>query len=209
MIQLLVPALLAAATPVVSLPLTPAQTEQVRCVAALAIVASEQQRGNRADIQPLAKRGAHFAGTVGEALTKDGARSRDQVKADILAEVAAFQKGAPKGEDLPRATVTKCIALMEKVDPPLPPPTFPQCAAMLALAYDDVHAREGLSKSAKDLATFGAVLDARAREVLRDDGKGQSESDAIIGTTREKLIADAKAGKEAPDIELCFEMARP
>jgi hypothetical protein len=213
MMMFLIPALLAAATPAA---LNSAQSEQVRCVAALAIVAHDQQSGGSdwANLPPLAKRGAHFSGTVGEVLMKTGGFTRDQVRGLIVEQVAQFQKAVGQqqiatGESLPRLTVTSCIALMDKVDPPAPPPTLPRCAAALALAYDDTHRREGLSKSAKDLATFAAVLDSRAREELRAGGKSEGEGDEVIGLAREALIADAKAGKEGPDIEQCFELAKP
>lgn len=196
--------------------LTPSQSEQVRCVAALAIVAHDQQSGGNdwLDLPPLAKRGAHFSGTVGEVLMKGSGRTRDQVRALIIDQVAGFQKSVDQqqiatGEALSRATVKSCIALMDKVDPPAPPPTLPRCAAALALAYDDTHRREGLSKSAKDLATFAAVLDSRAREELRANGKSEGEGDEAIGLAREALIADAKAGKDGPDMEQCFELAKP
>jgi hypothetical protein len=145
---------------------------------------------------------------------KASGRTREQVRGEIVSAVEGFQKAANEqqvatGERLSRATVTICLALMEKVDPPAPPPSLPQCAAALALAYDDTHRREGLSKSAKDLATFAAVLDSRARTELRAAGKSEGEGDEAIGLAREALIADAKVGRDGPDMEQCFELAKP
>ncbi len=192
-------------------PLTPAQSEQVRCVAALAIVAHQQQdpANNLGDIPPLQKRGAHFAGTVGTALIARGARTKEAVRDLFVAGVASFQKAK-----LPRETVTSCIALMNRVDPPAPPPTLTQCAAMMALAYDDVRLREGMGTDARSLATYAAVLDNRARTELRAAGKSDSESDVVIGLARETLKAKidlATSKGEEPDLDFdgCFAMAKP
>ena len=74
-------------------PLTPEQNERVRCVAALAIVANEQERGvgDWDSLPPLKSRGSHFAGVVGDTLTGEGGRTREAVRDAILAAVADFQ----------------------------------------------------------------------------------------------------------------------
>jgi hypothetical protein len=198
----------AATTPA---PLSPAQSEQVRCVAALAIVAHQQQdpANNLGDIPLLQKRGAHFAGTVGTALIAHGVRSKEAVRDLFVAGVASFQKAK-----LPRETVTSCIVLMDKVDPPAPPPSLPICAAMMALAYDDTKLREGMGADARSLATYAAVLDNRARTELRAAGKSDAESDVVIGLARESLkskIDLAMAKGEEPDLDFdgCFALAKP
>ncbi len=205
MLLLAIPTLFAAATSAPP-PLTSGERAQVRCVAALAIVASEQQRGVNewGNLPPLARRGAHFAGQVGETLVKAG-RTREQVREAMTGEVAAFQKAG----DLPADTVKQCIALMDKVDPPVPPPGLPQCAALVALAAKDAVRQDPKSDAATYLTGFAAVLDARARDDLQAQGKTIPESDIAMGLAREGIEADAKAGKPLPDLEACLEQARP
>ncbi len=189
-------------------PLSVTQAEQLRCVGALAIVANDQERGARGweELPPLAARGAHFAGTVGEALIKAG-RTREQVRDEMVRAVGALQQKGEAG--LSTDAVKICIALMDKVDPPAPPPKLPECAAMMALAYDDATQRKEIAGSTRELAMIAAVLDSRARDQLRAEGKTEAESDIVIGLAREKIDAEAKAGKTLPDTERCLEYARP
>ena len=192
-------------------PLTVDQKERVRCVAALAIVASEQVRGvgdwNR--LPPLQSRGSHFAGVIGDALTGEGGRTREAVRDAIVAEVAMFQKA--RETSLPAETVFNCIALMDRLDPPPPPPGLTECAALVSLAAKETQAREGLSDTAKLLVTFAAVLDNRAREKLRIEGNSESENDVVIGLKKEELLAAAKTkdGAAGPDMSACLELAKP
>jgi hypothetical protein len=207
MLSLFIPALFAAAA--VPPKLSAAQAAQVRCVGALAIVANDQERGAETweDVPRLASRGAHFAGTVGERLIKDAGMTREQVRDAMVKAVATFQKGGEEGLD--EKTVTACIALMDKLNPAPPAPSLPDCAAMMALAYDDATRRKEVAGSVRDLALIAAVLDARAREELRGQGKTEVENDAIIGLARERIEADAKAGKQLPDTEQCVAFAQP
>ena len=195
-------------------PLTPEQNGRVECVAALAIVASEQLRGvgDWNSLPPLKSRGAHFAGVVGDALTGEGGRTRESVRDSILAAVRNFQKGGETA--LSPERVTGCVDLMNRLDPPPPPPGLTECAAALALAAKDVKAREGLSDNAKLLITFATVLDSRARAQLRAQGKADAENDVIIGLKKEELLALAKASTDdgtpvGPDMTACLELAKP
>lgn len=189
----------------------------VQCVAQLSIIASQQQSGVSSALvyPPLEESGARFAQVVGERLMAEAKQSREQVRDAFVAGVSAEQKRATAGggaRDIPRDEVIACIALMEKTAPAPPPPTLPQCAGMVKLAYDEVHAREGLSKSAKDMATIAAVLDARARDDLIGAGKSRDEADRILTETREAIARDA-ARREADgvsaglDFQACFDMA--
>jgi hypothetical protein len=200
-------------------PLSAVQQDRVRCVAVLAIMANEQQRGigGWEDYRPLAARGAKFSERVTEALAKEKVRSRDEVRAEVLAQVAALQAEATASADpsvMLREKAGPCIAMLD-VEVPLPtPPTLPQCAAALAMAFEDEKAHEGMSKTARTLAIFAAVLDGRAREELKAAGKTEAESDVIIGLEKEKLLAEFKAHKgkgtqDRIDFPACFEMARP
>lgn len=196
---------------------TPDQAKQIQCVARLSIVASEQERGTSSALAypPLAESGAYFAQIVGEKLMAATGRSKEAVRDAFVAGVAAEQKDATVGgktRELPRAEVIACLELMESVAPAPPPPSLPQCAAMVSLAYDEVHAREGLSKSAKDLATIAAVLDARAREEMRGAGKSRTDVDHAMSETRAEIVKDV-ARREADgvsaglDFQDCFDMA--
>ncbi len=195
-------------------PLTADQKERVRCVAALAIVANEQERGvgDWDRLPPLKSRGSHFAGVVGESLTGEGGRTREAVRDAILASVAEFQKSGVN--ELPPEIVTSCIALMDRIDPPPPPPNLTECAAMVSLAANSVREQDGFTDNAKLLFTFATVLDSRARAKLRSEGKTEAENDMIIGLKKEEFLKAAKArGKNAdpvgPDMAGCLELAKP
>ena len=199
-------------------PLSAAETGRVQCVATLAIVASEQERGTSEwdDLPPLATRGGRFAEIVTAELRKGG-RSEAEAKASIVAAIEAQQREAAAGAD-PGAAVHDaapvCIAMLDKAVPPPKPPTPLQCAAAVGLAYDEVKGREGMSKTAKDLDLFASVLDNRARDELRAAGKTEAESDVAIGLERERLLAQYKAAPEGSrqteiDFPACFAMAQP
>ncbi len=186
-------------------PLALYQQERVRCVAALAIVANDQTRGvtSWGDVPPLQKRGAHFAGTVGQSLIDKNALTKEAVRSLFVAGVAAFQKKALSPE-----TVQRCFALMNEIDAP----ALSDCAAMLSLAYDDQRLRSAVATDNRSLATYAAVLDGRARDELRKTGKTEAEADIIIGKARERYaaqLADQEKQGIEPDLPLdaCFEMA--
>ncbi|MBA2921209.1 hypothetical protein GON01_16075 [Sphingomonas sp. MAH-20] len=196
---------LAAAAP---LPLSDVQVRQVRCVAVLAIVAGEQERRAAAalSLPPLARRGARFAQVVGDALVKDTGRTQEQVRDLILRQVAAVQKAAGKTAEPPIDEARGCVEVMNAVAPPLPPPSAIQCAGLLKLAADDVHKREGMSKTAMDLMTIASLVEDRARTELRAAGKSEAESDRELTLAREAIAADPKS---APEMEACVELAQP
>ena len=200
-------------------PLNADQQARVRCVAALAIIANDQQRGvgDWEGYPPLTVRGIKFSDAVAQALMKETGRSHNEVKAQVLAQVSAFQKEAGRAADpaaLVREAADPCIVLLDTVVPPPKPPTLPQCAAALSLAFDDVKGREGMSKTAKDLAVFASVLEGRARDEMKAAGKTEAESDIVIGLERERLLAEYKANRKQGtqdkiDFRACFDMAKP
>ncbi len=210
----LIASLIAAAVPPsIAAPLPPKltteQASRLRCVAGLAIIANEQSRGvgSWEDVQNLANKGARFAAIVGDDLVKSSGRTREIVRADMFAAVASLQKEAGASDQygrLLRDLVQPCVAMMEAI---IPPPSLAACAAMLSLAYDEVYKAERLSKTAKDLATFAAVLDARARDELRAGGKSEVESDKAMGIAKD--LAKRRPKADAFDFEACFELARP
>lgn len=221
MLRRIVPALLLLPPPVLAAPapLSAVQQDRVRCVAVLAIMANEQRRGlgGWEDYPPLAVRGAKFSDRVTEDLVKEKARSRGGVRGEVLAQVATLQTEATASADPSRMLREKaepCIAMLNAEVPPPQTPTLPQCAAALAMAFEDEKAHQGMSKTARTLAIFAAVLDGRAREELKAAGRTEAESDVVIGLEKEKLLAEFKAhkGKGVQDkvnFPACFEMARP
>lgn len=211
MISLFIPAIFAAATPA---PLNSDQTERLRCIAALAIIASDQQGGgsNWPTFPPLARRGAHFAEKMGQAVIAETGRSKEQVRDAILAEVAALQ--AKPGNSATTALGLTCFALMNELDPAPPPPERPYCAALASSAYDSVRAAEGNSGRAQSLGNISAMLAASARDELIEQGKAATEADAIVAEARAKLVRDSEslraAGKsETADLEPCLELLQP
>ena len=200
-------------------PLNADQAKRIRCVAALAIVASGQERGagNWDDYPPLAADGATFAGIVGEAVMKETGRTREAVRDAILSAVAALQKQAKDSADpdaLAHAEADRCLPVLRAAVPEKPRPTLPQCAIYVALAYDEVRAREGASTTAKDLATIAAVLDHRAREMLKGEGKSEPESDEAMGREKERIMKETKAAADAGtavdvDFPWCVALAKP
>jgi hypothetical protein len=209
---------LAAQNPVAGpAPLTDRQQLELRCVAALAIIASEQERGAiSADEYPrVVERGRTWMGLVGEAIVKDTGRSQEQVRDLIIAEVARHQasvREVAEPAEVVDSEMLRCMPLLDAAVPPTPKPDLVQCAAMLQLAYNEVYGREGLSPTAKDLKTLAFVLDSRAREALMADGRSGAESDIILETTREKMLADASSEQQENsdlDYDHCFTLAAP
>ena len=199
--------------------LSTSQRDHVQCVAVLAIIANEQQRGigGWEDVPPLAVRGAKFSDRVIQGLVKDKSRKPEAARAEILTQVAALQSEAVASGNpsaVLRARSAPCIAMLDAEVPPPQPPTLPQCAAALAMAYDDEVAHQGLTKAARTLSIFAALLDGRAREELKAEGKTDAESDIVIGLEKEKLMAEFKASggkgtQDRIDFPACFAMARP
>lgn len=203
-------------------PMTPVQQERIGCVAAMAVVAHDQQRGAPGweGIPWLKDRGARFAGLTGEAIMKETGRTQGEVREAILGAVAAFQKATPEKANLQliaREKVQECIALMDKLDPPPPLPGMTRCAAITALAFEDERARGGNSSGAKQLGLIAAALSSYAHDELRAQGKTQAEGDIAIGLEKEATTKAARArqakGEESDadtrDFEYCASLAVP
>ncbi len=193
-----------------------AETEQLRCVAALAIVAHEQARptGEYADVEHVATSGARFAEVAGQAIVRTSGQSREAIRDAIVSHVEGFQKAYPGDKVIPDKTITGCIMLMNRVAPAPPPPDIVHCAALIGLAQTEMQRREGMSPTTSKLAVYTALLTGQARDKLRADGKTQNESDLILGTTRDALLEDTArkqaAGESAEqDFEACFAIANP
>jgi len=200
-------------------PLADSQRRDLSCVAILAIVASEQERGveSALDYPLLTERGATYAGLVGQQIMAETGRSREQVREEILAAVAdqqAMAQAAADPDELVRSEMATCLPLLDAALPPRPKPDLTQCAGMLQLAYEEVHDREGLSKTAQDLKTLASVLDSRARDQMRAEGLSGQESDILLTQSREAMLADAKKRESQGlgsdlDFDHCFVLAAP
>lgn len=196
--------------------LTATHQRDLSCVAAFAIVASEQERGieSALDYPLLSERGRVYTGQIGERVMAETGQTREQVRDAILAAVADQQakvKNVAEPEQVVAAEMEKCLPLLDTEVTAKPKPTINQCAGMLQLAYETVYAREKLSKTAQDLKTLAFVLDNRAREKMRGEGKSGSESDIILTQTREEMRAlEQDPSKQAAlDIDHCFALAAP
>jgi hypothetical protein len=191
------------------------QTEQLRCVAALAIIASEQQRGiaEWSDFPDLSDAGARYASVVTDRVAGAVKTEKSMVESQIVREIADLQRQSSSEQGSSRILHTlgeACMTEMETVLPQVPAPGLTRCAAMVALARDDARAREGMSKAVKDLTVFASVLDNRARLALRADGKSDAESDIVLGLEREALADAFKDGRgQGLDFPACFELAKP
>lgn len=211
-------AIAAAAVPAqAAKPFSPDQAKQVRCVAALAVVASDQQRdaGEWDGYPPLAQDGAAYAGIVTDRLMKETGRTADEMHDEMLKAVADLQKQATDSGDpegLAHAEADRCLPLMRAVVPAKPKPNLPQCAAYIGLAYEEVRVREAGSDTTRMLATIASVLDHRAREMLQGEGKSGSEVDEAMGLEKERIAAETKksaGAAPAVDLQHCFTLAAP
>lgn len=192
--------------------LTAQSRDDLRCSAAFAIVALEQSGGDALVGWPsLALRGKTFFANSAERAMKEGALSRDQVRDLIGAQVQALQT-APDPDKALAALAKPCVARLDATIPPLVTPTLKQCAAILGLAYAEVHAREGMSASAQDLKTLESVLSSREREAVIAAGSSSDDADRTLSEAREAMMAEAgdgKGGVDKYDIAHCYELARP
>jgi len=184
----------------------------LRCAAAFAIVATEQAGGDAlAGWPPLTVRGRQFFTDTGVAVMKDAALDRDTVRDLIAADVRTLQTTADPDAAL-AALAQPCLARLDAAVPPLATPDLKQCAVILTLAYDELHAREGMTPAARDLKTLASVLSAREREALIAQGKTGDEADRALAQTRDAIIAEASDGKGGIDkyeIAHCYELAKP
>lgn len=185
----------------------------LKCAAVFAIVASEQKRGldSALAFPPLAWRGKEFFVRISAQVEDEAGLTREQVRDLLVADVAALQKQATdsKNPDGTLAMAMKpCNTLLDAAIPPLEKPGLATCAAIFEVAFDEVHAREGMSDRAKDLRTLGSVLEDRARKELIAGGKSGNEADRTIEQAHDALKQDG-AGADRYDVETCYELAKP
>ena len=197
--------------------LTEDHRQALQCAGVFAIVASEQAAGvpTALDWPPLAYRGKeYFVGTSTRVMQEAGL-SREAVRDLLAQQVTALQQSTETrdADEVVAEAMTPCLPRLDATVPPLEVPSLLQCTAILKVAYDEVHAREGLSPAARDLATLASVLAAREKEALQGMGKTADEADRALVEARETLLAEASnphgAGAEKYDIARCYELAKP
>jgi len=211
-----------AADPSASSPTLPkldaAQSEALTCSALFAIVASDQARGidGAFAYPPLKVRGREYFVRFGAKTMDATGASRDAVKLLLETEVARLQKLATASADpdtLLAQSIGPCLIKLDAEVPQLPTPTLAQCTAIMRLAYEEVHAREGLtSKQAKDLLTLASVLEDRERKALIGEGMSTDQSDRKLSEEHDKMLKEALetgAGIEKYDLSTCYELAKP
>lgn len=216
----LMPALLFAASPLLaqsSAPSAPAslsqtQRAELRCAAAFAIVAMEQARGQAMPgWPPLALRGKTFFADTGARVMREAGLSREAVGALLTADVQALQT-APDPDAALSALAGPCVTQLDATVPPLKVPDLGQCAAILDLAYEEVHAREGMSATARDLKTLAMVLADRQRKAITSTGSNSAAADMALAQARAAIEADAAAGGAGAnqyEIAHCYDLAKP
>lgn len=190
----------------------------LKCAAVFAIVASEQQRGLDSALgwPPLAWRGKEYFVRTSARVMDEAALTREQVRDLLVADVAALQKQANDSKD-PDGTIAPlvkpCLTLLDAEVAPLVKPTLVQCSAILAIAYEAVHTREGMSATAKDLDTLATVLADRARKQFIAEGKSGNEADRALGEARDAMLNEAAGGDgggtDKYDISVCYDLAKP
>jgi len=202
---------LIAASPVLAQPAAPALSEDhrtdLRCSAAFAIVAMEQAGGDALPGWPqLALRGKTFFADTGERVMREAGLKREAVRAQIAGEVQALQ-AAPDPDVALAALAGPCVARLDATVPPLKTPSLAQCAAILDLAYEEIHAREGMSAAARDMKTLAMVLADRQRKAVTGAGGSGEAADRSIAEGRTAITAEGAIDQF--DIAHCYELAKP
>lgn len=194
------------------------QKARLTCSAVFAIIASDQARGYEGALAypPLKVRGREYFVRFGAQTIDQTGASRDAVKILLEGEVERLQKlaaatGDPQGT-LAR-TIGPCLPRLDAEVPPLTTPTLAQCTAILALAHDEVHAREGAAGArARDLKILAAVVESRQRKALGEQGLTGAQIDQRVAEERERMLQEVLAsgpGVEKYDLQTCYDLARP
>ena len=191
----------------------------LRCAAAFAVVATEQQRGEKAALgyPPLTSRGKEYFVRVAAQVMDQTGLARDAVRALLVQDVAEMQQQAgaiadPAGEI--KLVMRPCLDRLEKLVAPLKTPDLLECSAILTVAADEVHAREGMTPAAADLTTLATVLTTRAREAQIAKGQSGNEADTAVQLAREKVVkltapGAPGGGADQYDIAHCYELSKP
>lgn len=193
-------------------PLTADARTDLRCAAAFAVVATEQASGEApTGWPPLASRGRRFFVDTGTRVMADAGMTREAVRGVIAAEVGALQSAANPDAAL-EALAKPCVSRLDASVSPLIVPDLNQCAAILTLAADELHVREGMTPATQDLRTLASVLTSRERQALIARGRTGDEADRTVAQAREAMAVEAdddKGGIDKYDVAHCYELAKP
>ena len=163
---------------------------------------------------PLAVRGKRYFVEVSTRVIAEAGLTREQVRDLIVADVGTLQKSA-SADPADTALTTQmraCLPLLDKAVPPLRTPDLVQCTAILSLAYEEVHGREGMTPAAQDMKTLASVLTAREREALIAAGRSGDQADQAIAEAHDAMLKEAfdeGGGVEKYDIAHCYDLAKP
>jgi hypothetical protein len=178
LVRILLPLLAAVTLGAATQPQTPGPVlsaqdhHDLRCAAALAVVAVMQTRGEAAAIAlpPLGIRGKRYFGLVGERIAAQSGLSGEAMH-DILADAArsVAHEGAP-------AVARSCLGELDAAVPQRPAPDAVACLAMLEVYADVLAARNAndaliatLRREAMALAPAAhALLQARGLDAARE-----------------------------------------
>lgn len=203
--------------PAAGAPLSAATRSDLTCAAAFAVTASEQKRGVESALAfpSLGVRGKEFFVRAGARAMDEGKLTREAVRGLLEAEVARLQQQAAASAS-PDATLAAvmpgCLARLDASVATLAKPGLAQCTAIMQLAYEEVHASEGLSARARDLKILAAVLESREREALAAKGLSGEAVDKAVIESHDRMLAEAVAtgpGVDKYDIQLCYDLAKP
>ena len=207
------------ATPPPTLPeLDAEQKAQLTCSATFALVASEQARGEPAALKypPLKVRGREYFVRFGARTMDATGASRGAVKVLLEGEVQRLQQLAAATQD-PAGTLARaiapCLPRLEAEVPPLPKPSLGQCTAIMSLAAKEMLARAGLADpKTKDLKILAAVLEARQRKALQEQGETGDAIDRTLAAEHDRMLKEALEtgpGIEKYDLQTCYDFAKP
>ena len=194
------------------------QKAQLTCSAVFALVSSEQARGEPAALKypPLKVRGREYFVRFGARTMDATGASRETVKALIESEIARLQQLALATQD-PAGTLARaiapCLPRLEAEVPPLPKPSLAQCTAIMGLAAEEMLARAGLTDpKTKDLKILAAVLEARQRKALQEQGETGDAIDRALAAEHDRMLKEALdtgPGVEKYDLQTCYDFAKP
>lgn len=197
--------------------LTAEHRAMLECAAVFAVVASEQEASAEPALRfpPLAYRGREYFVLSSTQVMNDAGLSREAVRDLLTADVAALQQQAKAGDPdaVVAAAMAPCLPRLDAAVAPLVTPDLLQCSAILQVAYEDLHGREGMTPRAQDLATLASVLTSREREALVAKGLSGDRADQTIAEAHDKLLAETFSpggvGAEKYDIAHCYDLAKP
>jgi hypothetical protein len=182
--------------------LTAQDRHDVRCAAALAVVAAMQAQGDAAAIAlpPLGIRGKRYFGQVGERVSAQTGLSGEALR-DVLADAArrVAHDGAP-------AVAASCLGELDAAVPPRPAPDAVTCLAMLDVYADVLASRDANNALAPTLRRESAALAPAAHALLAArglDAPGEAHAIAAEHARVHEALTGGPATVDADDFAQC------